>query len=645
MIFSLHFVKEASKKVVSLLTILAFALMPVGYTAPAFVYADTTIFSDSFGSSPSGTVSGWDEDESSFDYAQVTTDDARGGSPTTGNAGLRMGASITQTIDTSGYENITLSFYWRGTEEAFEEGEDDTLDVLWRVGEDGDFTSLFSEDAGCGECGWDFFEIGLGEDASDTTVQIMFVGATTDDLEQIKIDDVLVTGTALPVLGSITVCKVIVDTDGEITDGSENPGSTFTVSWFNPDPETSQGPAVTVLDDAVFETPLSLNASLFDEGDDAECVTYEELELGGYYYSEESIDGDGWDEFENHDLFSEVVIDPEDAYPYDASLFDGDEGNDEGREKNADGHIVLTEGNPDRTLLVVNYLLPFPTLTVIKEVINDNDGEADVEDFDLFVGETEVESEETNEFEPGEYSITESGPEGYELSFVDGDCDGEGLITLAWGGEYVCYMVNDDIAQEEEEEEQQEEILGCTDSNASNFDSEATEDDGSCEFPEEEEEDNNDDNNGGGGGTGGGGTDNFQQGTSGGNLNPPPVPTGEVLGASTGPEGEVLGETCEALIRSYIKSGAANDADDVSKLQEFLNSHLGLNLPITGFYGALTLEAVNQFQLKYGDDVLAPWIPFGHPDTNTPTGYVYKTTKWKINNLVCPDSEPFPALP
>ncbi|MDP2676298.1 MAG: peptidoglycan-binding protein [bacterium] len=149
-----------------------------------------------------------------------------------------------------------------------------------------------------------------------------------------------------------------------------------------------------------------------------------------------------------------------------------------------------------------------------------------------------------------------------------------------------------------------------------------------------------------GGGTGGGGTDNFQLGTTGGNLNPPPSNTGgEVLGESTGPEEEVLGETCELLINSYIKSGAENNVGDVQKLQEFLNEHLGVNLPITGFYGALTEAAVNQFQLKYGDDVLAPWIPFGHPDTNTPTGYVYKTTKWKINNIVCPGSEPFPTLP
>lgn len=118
--------------------------------------------------------------------------------------------------------------------------------------------------------------------------------------------------------------------------------------------------------------------------------------------------------------------------------------------------------------------------------------------------------------------------------------------------------------------------------------------------------------------------------------------TGEVLGAST--EGEVLGAACP-LLTDFMREGMANDAGQVSLLQQFLNTEMGLALPVTGFFGGLTTAAVNAFQLKYQPEVLAPWAPFGYSPTQ-PTGYVFKTTLWKINDIACPDLDaPFPALP
>ena len=73
---------------------------------------------------------------------------------------------------------------------------------------------------------------------------------------------------------------------------------------------------------------------------------------------------------------------------------------------------------------------------------------------------------------------------------------------------------------------------------------------------------------------------------------------------------------------------------------------LGLNIPLTGVYGPLTYEAVKQFQVKYWQEVLQPWVPFGLPNAQTPTGYVYKTTKRWINMLSCPALNlPVPQLP
>ncbi|MCR4325925.1 MAG: right-handed parallel beta-helix repeat-containing protein [Patescibacteria group bacterium] len=127
---------------------------------------------------------------------------------------------------------------------------------------------------------------------------------------------------------------------------------------------------------------------------------------------------------------------------------------------------------------------------------------------------------------------------------------------------------------------------------------------------------------------------------------------GQVLGASTsagGTIGEVLGastSTCSALITSFMGQGKVNDPAQVMALQAFLDVENNAGLPITGNFGPLTTAAVKDFQIKYWQDILAPWVPFGLPTDHTPTGYAGKTTMWKINMLYCPDLNlPFPQLP
>lgn len=115
---------------------------------------------------------------------------------------------------------------------------------------------------------------------------------------------------------------------------------------------------------------------------------------------------------------------------------------------------------------------------------------------------------------------------------------------------------------------------------------------------------------------------------------------GEVLGASTA--------ACSALLSTFMKMGASNDATEVIELQGFLNEHMGAMLPLTGVFGPMTDAAVHAFQKKYWEDVLKPWFAYpeaGIADMDDSTGYVYKTTQWKINDIVCPDVAPFPELP
>jgi hypothetical protein len=145
--------------------------------------------------------------------------------------------------------------------------------------------------------------------------------------------------------------------------------------------------------------------------------------------------------------------------------------------------------------------------------------------------------------------------------------------------------------------------------------------------------------------TGGGNTDTGNTNTnSGGGLS-----GGGSMGGGGSLGGQVLGASTDMcgtpLLKTYLRMGKQNDSGEVALLQIFLNKELGLTLPVTGEFGADTRLAVEQFQVKYADEVLAPWVPFGLT-SNTPTGYVYKTTQRMINKLHCASLEiPMPQLP
>lgn len=134
----------------------------------------------------------------------------------------------------------------------------------------------------------------------------------------------------------------------------------------------------------------------------------------------------------------------------------------------------------------------------------------------------------------------------------------------------------------------------------------------------------------GGGGGGGGGSTSFASARA----------RGAVLGASTA--------ACEVLLTTFMKMGNTNDPAEVVELQGFLNEHMGAGLPLTGVFGPMTDAAVHAFQKQYWQEVLAPWFAFpesGIADADDSTGFVYKTTQWKINDIACPGLVSFPTLP
>lgn len=88
-------------------------------------------------------------------------------------------------------------------------------------------------------------------------------------------------------------------------------------------------------------------------------------------------------------------------------------------------------------------------------------------------------------------------------------------------------------------------------------------------------------------------------------------------------------QTCEDIIISAIWLGWKNNPEEVKKLETFLNTVQWWSLEINGIYEQADFEAVKDFQLQYKEEILDPW------NIETPTGYVYRTTIQKINEIHC----------
>jgi len=110
----------------------------------------------------------------------------------------------------------------------------------------------------------------------------------------------------------------------------------------------------------------------------------------------------------------------------------------------------------------------------------------------------------------------------------------------------------------------------------------------------------------------------------------------------------VLGEATSMcpFLEDHMQMGWENDPMEVMKLQLFLNIFKdmfgGTANPVTGNFGVTTDANVKAFQEHYRSEILDPWYDQGIVPHNRPTGFVYKTTLWKINDIVC--EAVFPSL-
>jgi hypothetical protein len=145
-----------------------------------------------------------------------------------------------------------------------------------------------------------------------------------------------------------------------------------------------------------------------------------------------------------------------------------------------------------------------------------------------------------------------------------------------------------------------------------------------CENAADQDETNST-SSGGGGGGGGGGSAATTTATS----------TGEVLGA----EDVVVpppAPMCDTYLTAFIGAGKDNDPEQVKRLQSVLIESEGADIEENGEYDEKTLAAVHAFQTKYAEEILAPW------NIEHSTGYVYLTTRKKVNELYCKSLKEFP---
>src|SRR3989338_7064093 len=106
------------------------------------------------------------------------------------------------------------------------------------------------------------------------------------------------------------------------------------------------------------------------------------------------------------------------------------------------GDVNVGSGE-NRTCTVTN-TMPFGTITVTKEVINDDGGLLTVGDFTLKIDGITVTSGSPKDVAVGAHNVSEMGVFGYSAA-VSGDCNATGDVTVAAGESKTCTITNNDI--------------------------------------------------------------------------------------------------------------------------------------------------------------------------------------------------------
>lgn len=290
-------------------------------------------------------------------------------------------------------------------------------------------------------------------------------------------------------MGSIQICKIILDAQGNITDGAA--GATFTIPGLTPTPTPSTGAADGAFTDVSFTTPILLNSDLvpgvgFNGGAfDAVCTPHQSLPVGNYYYGEEQgVPATGWEAPKYYDYFDPTFTSFSQFASFSGVLYDTDLNNDETRNIVSDGHLPVYWSGQERRVVVLNQMKgnvctkdcdKIAHIIVKKVVVG---GDKNPSDFNMTIvannpSQSQVVGSSTGvdvTVSPSFYQVVEndSNTGGYTTTY-SAECDGhiaEGetkncIVTNTFEKGYGPYC-GDGIIQADRGEQCDEESASCT---------------------------------------------------------------------------------------------------------------------------------------------------------------------------------------
>ena len=433
-----------------------------------------------------------------------------------------------------------------------------------------------------------------------------------------------------PVKGTITFCLIVADNQNVIaTSSNDLPGGSFAINLAS-----TTDFSISTLSKVWNARTFNPNRHIILSSDDADCVTFNDLEFGSYYYSELSVSGSLWNTPKYNDQNTQPVNNVFDFFLYSPELFNATTTDDANRNLNSDGNIVLTADGREKTLVMYNIYNPVPTCTENCVENNANISVVKVADrTTASMGDTVVYTITLTNHGPDNATnvfLTDIIPSELNLVSATTSLGSFATTTGIWTvGDLInasstiltitaiikegtggLIITNTAIASSTQNDPN-------TDDNTSSVRVTVNIPQTPCTV-----------NCGGGGGGGGGGgaTPNGPiVGSFGGTT---PVP--QVAGAST--------SSCYYLY-DYLRKDFNNNPVEVRKLQIFLRDLEGFSdMKITGVYDDQTIKYLNAFQVRYFSDILEPW---GHTG---PTEYTYILTKKKVNEIYCRMAFPVTSL-
>lgn len=397
--------------------------------------------------------------------------------------------------------------------------------------------------------------------------------------------------------GSITFCSIYANKDNIIaTSATGLPAGTFVIKLAS----TTDIANSTLQSKTWTASSFAPNKKVISAVTDADCVTYSDLALGTYYYSELSVSGQQWIVSTTSPRYNDQLTTPVnnifDFFAYSPALFTATTTDDTSRNVNSDGQIIISADRREHTLVMLTqYDAATTTPPIEPPACTANcggGGGGGGGGNGPIVSSLAITNEKVVEITPGVALVTwntnlpatkEVGygnvsqpasfivaPFGYATSTARVSSPLQTIhsytIAIEKGKTYYFRPVSTDFKTT---------VAGI-------------------ELV----------------------------------LNP---------GTSTGGNGGGTPTSCYYLF-DWLKKGWNNNPVEVKKLQVFLRDLEGYPVEVTGVYDVQTITSLNAFQMRYKGDVLTPW---GH---SAPTSFTYITTKKKVNEIYCKMAFPVTAL-